>query len=233
MYKLLIVEDEKAIAQGIAKSNPWEEWGFQVVEICDNGEDAVAFIEQNRPDLVLSDIRMPKMDGIALMQYLNAQYPEIKIVILSGYNDFEYLQMAIRNHVAEYLLKPTLLEEFEELFRKMKIRLKIKRVGDRLEMKLIDNGVGITKERLAQVRRKIRGEETAQEERPIELQRSSGIGLNNVAARIRLYFGIEEPVKIHSIYQAGTMIVVQVPVLTKGDLDEKGEYQLQNDKKNQ
>lgn len=120
MYKLLIVEDEKAIAQGIAKSNPWEEWGFQVVGICDNGEDAVAFIEQNRPDLVLSDIRMPKMDGIALMQYLNEKYPEIKIVILSGYNDFEYLQMAIRNHVAEYLLKPTLLEEFEELFRKMK-----------------------------------------------------------------------------------------------------------------
>jgi len=120
MYKLLIVEDERAIAQGIAKSNPWEEWGFQVVGICGNGEEAVAFIERDRPDLVLSDIRMPKMDGIALMQYLNAQYPEIKIVILSGYNDFAYLQMAIRNHVAEYLLKPTLLEEFEELFRKMK-----------------------------------------------------------------------------------------------------------------
>lgn len=120
MYKLLIVEDESAIAQGIAKSNPWEEWGFQVAGICGNGEEAVAFIERDRPDLVLSDIRMPKMDGIALMQYLNEKYPEIKIVILSGYNDFEYLQMAIRNHVAEYLLKPTLLEEFEELFRKMK-----------------------------------------------------------------------------------------------------------------
>ena len=120
MYKLLIVEDEKAIAQGIAKSNPWEEWGSRVVGIHANGEEAVAFIEQDKPDLVLSDIRMPKMDGIALMQHLNAQYPEIKIVILSGYNDFEYLQMAIRNHVAEYLLKPTLLEEFEQLFKKMK-----------------------------------------------------------------------------------------------------------------
>ncbi len=120
MYKLLIVEDERAIAQGIAKSNPWQEWGFQVAGICSNGEEAVAFIEKDKPDLVLSDIRMPKMDGIALMQYLNARYPEIKIVILSGYNDFQYLQMAIRNHVAEYLLKPTLLEEFERLFRKMK-----------------------------------------------------------------------------------------------------------------
>ncbi len=120
MYKLLIVEDEKAIAQGIANSNPWEEWGFQIVGICGNGEEAVAFIEKDKPDLVLSDIRMPKMDGVALMQYLNERYPEIKMIILSGYNDFEYLQMAIRNHVAEYLLKPTLLEEFEQLFRKMK-----------------------------------------------------------------------------------------------------------------
>ncbi len=120
MYKLLIVEDERAIAQGIANSNPWETWGFQIAGICSNGEEAVAFIEENKPDLVLSDIRMPKMDGVALMQYLNEKYPEIKMIILSGYNDFEYLQMAIRNHVAEYLLKPTLLDEFEQLFRKMK-----------------------------------------------------------------------------------------------------------------
>lgn len=123
MYKLLIVEDERAIAQGIANSNPWEEWGFQVAGICSNGEEAVAFIKKDKPDLVLSDIRMPKMDGVALMQYLNEKYPEIKIIILSGYNDFEYLQMAIRNHVAEYLLKPTLLDEFEQLFKKMKAAL--------------------------------------------------------------------------------------------------------------
>lgn len=65
------------------------------------------------------------------------------------------------------------------------------------------------------------------------MQRSSGIGLNNVAARIQLYFGIEEPVRISSIDGVGTIIVVQVPILTKEDLDERGEYQLQNDKKNQ
>lgn len=135
--------------------------------------------------------------------------------------------------ILQPVIENSFLHGMEGLERKMKIRLKIKRVGDRLEMKLIDNGVGITKERLLEVRRKIQSEETVKEERPIEQQRSSGIGLNNVAARIRLYFGIEEPVKIHSIYQVGTMIVVQVPVFTKEDLDEKGEYQLQNDKKNQ
>lgn len=135
--------------------------------------------------------------------------------------------------ILQPIIENSFLHGMEGLERKLKIRLKIKRIGDRLEIKLIDNGVGITKERLEAVRRKIRGEETAQEERPIDMQRSSGIGLNNVAARIRLYFGIEEPVKINSIYRVGTMIIVQVPVLTKEDLDEKGEYQLQNDKKNQ
>ena len=120
MYQLIIVEDEKAIAQGIANSNPWHEWGFEVAGVCYNGEEAVEFIKEHPVDLVLSDIRMPKMDGVALMQHLNRYHPEIKIIILSGYNDFEYLQTAIRSGVTEYLLKPTDVDEFAELFQKVK-----------------------------------------------------------------------------------------------------------------
>ena len=110
--------------------------------------------------------------------------------------------------------------------------MKIRKVGDRLEIKLIDNGLGITKERLEKVRRKIHGE-AVEEDTQNEQQRSSGIGLHNVAARITLYFGIDEPVKISSIYHVGTIIIVQIPILTKEDLDERGEYDLQNHKKNQ
>lgn len=73
--------------------------------------------------MVLSDIRMPQMDGLELMKCLNDEYPHIIIVILSGYNDFEYLQTAIQNGVSEYLLKPTDMDEFEEVFRKMKKKL--------------------------------------------------------------------------------------------------------------
>lgn len=135
--------------------------------------------------------------------------------------------------ILQPIIENSFLHGMEGLDRKLKIRLKIKRTGNRLQLKLIDNGVGITKERLEQVRRRLQGEEAAQEERQTDMQRSSGIGLNNVAARIRLYFGIEEPVKISSIYGVGTIIIVQVPVLTREDLDERGEYQLQNDKKNQ
>ncbi len=134
--------------------------------------------------------------------------------------------------ILQPIIENSFLHGMEGLDRKMKIRLKIKKAGDRLQIKLIDNGLGITKERLEKVRRKIRGE-VVEEDNHNEMQRSSGIGLHNVAARITLYFGIEEPVKISSIYQVGTIIVVQIPVLTKEDLDERGEYDLQNHKKNQ
>jgi len=89
----------------------------------ENGEEAVRIIGEKHPDVVLSDIRMPKMDGIELMQYLHENNPEIKIIILSGYNDVEYLNMAIRNQVTEYLLKPTDIDEFETLFHQLKEKL--------------------------------------------------------------------------------------------------------------
>ena len=134
--------------------------------------------------------------------------------------------------ILQPIIENSFLHGMEGLDRKLRIRLKVRRTGDRLQLKLIDNGAGITKERLEEVRRRIRGGALPQE-RQTDMQRSSGIGLNNVAARIQLYFGIEEPVRISSIDGVGTIIVVQVPILTKEDLDERGEYQLQNDKKNQ
>lgn len=123
MYKLLVVEDEKSIAYGIANSIPWGEWGFEISGVSGNGLEALEQIKKDKPHVIISDIRMPEMDGIELMQHLNKHYPEIKIIILSGYNDFEYLQMSIKSRVTEYLLKPTDLDEFEVMFRKMKDRL--------------------------------------------------------------------------------------------------------------
>lgn len=120
MYQLLIVDDEEDIRRGMARGIPWEQWGFSVAGQAENGEEAVRLVEEKKPDVVLSDIRMPKMDGIELMQYLHENNPEIKIIILSGYNDVEYLNMAIRNQVTEYLLKPTDIDEFEALFHRLK-----------------------------------------------------------------------------------------------------------------
>lgn len=123
MYRLLIVDDEQSIRNGIIKGNPWNEWGFEIVGDAADGFEALRIIEQTAPDVILSDIRMPNMDGIELMQYVNKNYPQIKMVILSGYSDFEYLNMSIKHHVTEYLLKPTDIDEFEELFKRIKQEL--------------------------------------------------------------------------------------------------------------
>lgn len=119
MYKLIIVDDEKSIRSGMMKM-PWEEWGFLVTGTAGDGLEALELIAENKPDVVLSDIRMPNMDGIELMQYLNQNYPEIRIIILSGYSDFEYMNFSIKNKVIEYLLKPTDIDEFEILFKNLK-----------------------------------------------------------------------------------------------------------------
>ena len=118
MYKLLLIDDEPDILKGMAKGIPWNQWGFTVSGQAFNGLEAMELIRREPPHVVLSDIRMPHMDGIALMENLNRDYPEIKIIILSGYNDFEYLKEAIKNRAVEYLLKPTDLEEFETVFMK-------------------------------------------------------------------------------------------------------------------
>ncbi len=123
MYRLLIVDDEEDIRRGMAKGIPWASWGFEVSGAAENGEEAVRMIGEKKPDVVLTDIRMPKMDGIELMQYLHNNYPEIHIIILSGYSDLEYLNMAIKNQVTEYLLKPTDIDEFEVVFQKIRAQL--------------------------------------------------------------------------------------------------------------
>ena len=120
MYRLIIADDEENIRNGIANSLPWRDWGYEVCALCASGQEVLARMEDRRPDVVLSDIRMPGMDGVELMQQLSRDYPEVKIVILSGYSDFKYLNMSIKNHVAEYLLKPTDIDEFEEVFRRLK-----------------------------------------------------------------------------------------------------------------
>lgn len=120
MYRLIIADDEENIRNGIANSLPWRDWGYEVCALCASGQEVLAKMETCRPDVVLSDIRMPGMDGVELMQRLSRDYPEVKIVILSGYSDFKYLNMSIKNGVAEYLLKPTDIDDFEESFRRLK-----------------------------------------------------------------------------------------------------------------
>lgn len=84
----------------------------------ENGEDALEKIEALEPDLILTDIRMPYMDGLTLAERVRQKYPSMKIVIFSGYDDFEYAKQAIKLNVTEYILKPVNVEELTAIYRR-------------------------------------------------------------------------------------------------------------------
>ncbi len=123
MYKLLIAEDEKIIRNGLAMGIPWETIGFEVVFLAENGQKAIDYIRENPVDVVMLDIKMPILDGLAVAEILNREYPEIKIVILSGYAWFEYAQQAIRCGVSEYLLKPVKNDEILDAMKRIKEKI--------------------------------------------------------------------------------------------------------------
>ncbi|MBW7459699.1 response regulator, partial [Paenibacillus sepulcri] len=123
MYKLLIVDDEKEIREGLA-SWTWDQVGIEVEGCCSHGLEALQFVEEHPVDIVITDIRMPFMDGIELMRSLNGQYPFIRVVILSGYSDFEYAQKALQFGAIDYLLKPLQFQMLHDTFAKAAERLR-------------------------------------------------------------------------------------------------------------
>lgn len=122
-YKVMLVDDEEEVRQAIAKRVNWEEIGFQVVASAENGEDALEKAEQYLPDVVMSDIHMPFMDGLTFCRHLKEQLPSTRIVIFSGYDEFEYAKEAIKLEAEEYILKPIDAEELREVFIRIKERL--------------------------------------------------------------------------------------------------------------
>lgn len=115
MYKVIIVDDEKNICERMAKFLPWDEFDFEVVGTAKDGLAALDLVKSFEPDLVLSDIKMPNIDGIQLAEQLNRHYPDIVTVFISSYNEFELAQKAIHFNVKGYLLKPVMKNDFREL----------------------------------------------------------------------------------------------------------------------
>lgn len=122
-YKVMLVDDEEEVRQAIEKRLNWEEIGFKVVSSAENGEDALEKAEIYQPDVVMSDIHMPFIDGLTFCKMLKNQFPGTKIIIFSGYDEFEYAKEAIRLEAEEYILKPIDAEELKKVFLKIKNRL--------------------------------------------------------------------------------------------------------------
>lgn len=113
IHRVLIVDDEKLVREGLARSIDWPSMGFQVCGTCNNGLEGLDAVHTLSPDLCVSDIRMPKMTGLEMLQRLRAEGSTIDVIFLTAYSDFNYARDALRLLAADYLLKPFEDEEFE------------------------------------------------------------------------------------------------------------------------
>ena len=96
LYRIMLVDDEEEVRKAIIRKMDWAGLGFEVVGDAENGEDALEKLEQLEPDVIMTDIRMPYRDGLALTARIREKYPSMKVLIFSGYDDFEYAQQAIK-----------------------------------------------------------------------------------------------------------------------------------------
>jgi two-component system response regulator YesN len=115
MYKVIIVDDEAVVRIGLKNTINWNEHGFKLIGDYANGREAWEAVEQHKPELVISDISMPFMDGLELAGLISVQFPYIKMIILTGFDEFEYAQQAIRLKVTDFVLKPITAQEIRKL----------------------------------------------------------------------------------------------------------------------
>lgn len=123
MYKILLVDDEILVRDAIRENIDWEKLDCELIGDCENGKQAVEFVKTHEVDIVLTDILMPYMDGMELSHFLHDNYPDILIVIFSGFGEFEYAKKAIQYNVSEYMLKPVTAMELTKVIENMKEKL--------------------------------------------------------------------------------------------------------------
>jgi two-component system response regulator YesN len=133
---LCVIDDVVSVVQGISKHIPWEQYGIEVIGTALDGEEGLQLIHRLRPDIVLTDIRMPNMDGIEMLTELRQSSFEGKIIFFSGYNDFDYAQQALRLGAYDYITKPHSVEQIVEVILKAKAAIEAKALEDRHSLEL-------------------------------------------------------------------------------------------------
>ncbi len=123
MYKVLIVDDEPVIAEGLKKIVDWEKYNCVVVGTASSGKEGLAMVEKCQPDILFTDIRMPGMDGLTMLAALRSEYKNLQVIILTGYRDFDYAREALNLGVFRYLVKPSKMKELDEAMESLSERL--------------------------------------------------------------------------------------------------------------
>jgi two-component system response regulator YesN len=123
LYKLIILDDEETIRKGLVDLIAWGDMGFEVTGDFEDGHDAIRYLRSHEVDVVLTDVIMAEVSGLEVASFINREMPQVKVVIISGYKEFEYAQQAIQHNVSHYLLKPTKLDEIYNVFKQLKLEL--------------------------------------------------------------------------------------------------------------
>lgn len=123
MYKVLIVDDEPVVREGLSMLIDWKQHGYSVITMVENGGDALKELKRFQYDVVITDIRMPVMDGLELAKSIGELKMTQRVIIISGYNDFNYAKQAIEYGVKAYLLKPVMPDELIKHLQLIKIEL--------------------------------------------------------------------------------------------------------------
>lgn len=148
MYKVVIIDDEPIIVEGISRMVPWDKFGCKIVATANDGVEGAEIIREQQPDILFSDIAMPGLDGLSMVAGLKSEFPNTEISILTGYRDFDFAQRAIRLGVTRYLLKPSNMDEIIEAIEAMVSNLTAKHIvpealeTDTEEEARADNGAG-------------------------------------------------------------------------------------------
>lgn len=116
MYKVIIADDKALIRAGLFYRNNWKEMGYEVTALLEDGADVLEFLERERADVLLADICMYSVSGLEAAKVIQGKYPWMKVVLISGYQDFEFAKEAISYRVYDYLLKPIDYDKLKEVF---------------------------------------------------------------------------------------------------------------------
>lgn len=192
MYSVFFVEDEIVIREGIKQLVAWEEYDFTFIGEAPDGELAWPLIQKTKPDIVITDIKMPFMDGLELSRLIKSNLPKTIVIILSGYGDFSYAKEAINIGINQYLLKPLSKNQLIDVL----LAVKKKKVDEKLQEKYNTDFANEVQEYLTSSYRGffdalVSGNSSV----PLLLQRAQNLGLNLVSERYNVVlFLLEEDI---------------------------------------
>lgn len=150
MYKLILVDDEDDVKEGIYHEVEWDKYGFKVIGCYGNGKEALESLDRDIPDVIITDIKMPFMSGLELAESVREKYPVIRIIILTGFDMFEFAQKAIKLNVDEYVLKPFSREELINSLVKVKSQID-EQIAEKENVKILEthfrNSLPVLKDR--------------------------------------------------------------------------------------